>query len=89
LTSEPEEPLEQEGADRFRAEAFGEVAERAVENAALPVVANPGEIEIAIRAVNAGGGQINRVGVECEEHTNPIPREGPELVELLGEAEGW
>jgi len=64
------------------------VAERAVENATFPVVADPGEGEVAIRAVNAGGGEIDRVGVECEEHTNPIPREGTELVELFGEAEG-
>jgi hypothetical protein len=45
LTGEPEERLKQHGADGFMSEAFGEVAERTVENATFPVVADPGEVK--------------------------------------------
>jgi hypothetical protein len=69
-------------------EAFGEVAERTVENATFPVVADPGEGEVVISAINAGGGEVNGVAVEREEHTDSVPGEGAELVELFGEAEG-
>src|SRR5262249_33356587 len=64
------------------------VPERAVGDAALPVVANPAESKVAVGAVNAGRGGVNGLCVESEEHPNVVPREGGELVELLVKAEG-
>src|SRR5689334_10180119 len=87
LPGEPEERLEKHGADGFAGEAFGEVSEGAVKDAALAVIADPGEREIAICAVDARGGEVDSAGVQREEHAHAIAREVAELVELLGEAE--
>ncbi len=87
FAGEPEQRLQQHGADGRKLEALGEVAERAVEDTALAVGANPGEREIAIGADDAGGAHVHRTGVERKQHAHAVAREGAELVELFGEAE--
>src|SRR5439155_18776658 len=63
------------------------VAEAIVEHAALAVVLRPDDGEIFVGAPHAFAGEIDLVGVEAEQHTNILPGEILDLINLVEEDE--
>src|SRR5713226_985151 len=65
------------------------MAQRGVENPPFAIVATPCQREVAILPSDSRRAQIDRAGVERQQHVYAVAREVAELVDFIEKAEGW